>query len=864
MVHKRNFISAFCGLAIMSIMLPLTLSTTLAAPIKEPTVTKAMVGSQSTDGSGALPITVTVGDVEGDLVSLGIKCGDSTYQTVTINETSEGVISKDIGSAYQIEQIDTSSGDIAVTFTVATQSVANNVDTKNFQCQMFATDGFNETSTPLEATGIAVDNLAPDPNDDAILQLVNDVDGNGIANIGDTFQLLKGTENTDDDVIWYLMGDVITGDEQLLSETESQPIIPGDFDFPKNTPINITVIDDMGNESSGQTVSSPVVDNEAPTFKNLGTLSITNDLNSNGIAEVGDGVTLTGVSVTSDDEDTITVDLTDLTGDSKASIDVEYTVIEGDSDGDFNYTITATDNAGNTASKSSNSITVNNTVAEAAPVIEFKTTKSTIAESDGDVEFAINLNKTSDSDVTVDYTVTGTATRNSDFTLDDGTFTIVAGETSLTKVLSLIDDTEVETDETIIITISNPTNADLGSNKSHTFTVTSEDKTPTIGFNVDSQTVTEDTATASIQVDASTTLNSDVTVDYAVSKATATVDSDFTLDSGTLTLLAGKSVGFITVSIIDDAEVELTESLTITLSNPSGADLNANKDHIISITDNDVIIKPKPDPEVDPEDPIDEPEDIDPEEEEEEKPEIKQDCRTIIKDGKKVEVCSEQSSGSSTGSSSRSNSTDTNREEIATIKIQPQSNNQTEKEVTIVKVEPKHIIEKIQEREAPNPETKKFNQVENHWAEKEMSALIELKVISADTTPDKKLNRADVIKAALETAGIEVDGDANEDQAFTAAAKELNIVSEDRKDDPATRAEALKIILKALGIEITPPSQNHFQDTTNTEWYYELVNFAFEQKIIVGYEDGTFKPNQEITAAEIAKIITRAAEKLQQ
>jgi len=74
--------------------------------------------------------------------------------------------------------------------------------------------------------------------------------------------------------------------------------------------------------------------------------------------------------------------------------------------------------------------------------------------------------------VTVRYAVTGgTATAGTDYNLSDGTLTFEPGQTSQLINLSIVDDTSVEDAETIVIKLSKPTNATLGTNSEHTYTI---------------------------------------------------------------------------------------------------------------------------------------------------------------------------------------------------------------------------------------------------------------------------------------------------------------------------------------------------------------------------------------------------------
>ena len=62
-----------------------------------------------------------------------------------------------------------------------------------------------------------------------------------------------------------------------------------------------------------------------------------------------------------------------------------------------------------------------------------------------------------------------------------------------------------------------------------------------------------------------------VTVDYATSDVTARAGEDYTAASGTLSFAAGETEKTVSVAVLDDAHDEGAETLTLTLSNPSGA-----------------------------------------------------------------------------------------------------------------------------------------------------------------------------------------------------------------------------------------------------------------------------------------------------
>ena len=79
-----------------------------------------------------------------------------------------------------------------------------------------------------------------------------------------------------------------------------------------------------------------------------------------------------------------------------------------------------------------------------------------------------------------------------------------------------------------------------------------------------------------------------VTVDYATSDDTATAGEDYTATSGTLTFAAGETEKTVSVPVLDDGRDEGEETLTFTLSNPSGATI-ADGEAVGTIANSDPV-----------------------------------------------------------------------------------------------------------------------------------------------------------------------------------------------------------------------------------------------------------------------------------
>jgi len=77
-----------------------------------------------------------------------------------------------------------------------------------------------------------------------------------------------------------------------------------------------------------------------------------------------------------------------------------------------------------------------------------------------------------------------------------------------------------------------------------------------------------------------------------------------------------------------------------------------------------------------------------------------------------------------------------------------------------------------------------------------------------------------------------------------------------RPDAPVNRAEALKILNLAAGLqELEGSTVVSFSDVFPEDWFTPYVKAAASREIVQGYSDGTFRPSNPITRAEAAKIV---------
>lgn len=183
-------------------------------------------------------------------------------------------------------------------------------------------------------------------------------------------------------------------------------------------------------------------------------------------------------------------------------------------------------------------------------------------------------------------TANGSATAGSDYTAKTGTLSWAAGDaTAKTIVVSIANDTTVESAETFTVTLSNPVGAALGATTSATVTIADTDGN--LQFDAATASVNESAGTLTLNVTRTGSTTGAASVKYASAVGTATA-ADFTATSGTLNWAAGDAGSkTITVPIANDALVEALETFSVTLSTPTGAALGTASKSTVTIVDND-------------------------------------------------------------------------------------------------------------------------------------------------------------------------------------------------------------------------------------------------------------------------------------
>jgi len=195
------------------------------------------------------------------------------------------------------------------------------------------------------------------------------------------------------------------------------------------------------------------------------------------------------------------------------------------------------------------------------PTVSFSGSSATYLETAGTVSIPVSLSESSSSPVTVSYLVVGgTATSGLDYTFTPGTLTFAAGETtkSLTAISILTDTVHPESDETIVITLSSPTNAILGTQTSYTVTIQNVPP-PTVNYPTTDMILVKDqaltftpTTSGTITSCSLSPIPSGLSINSTTCQITGTPTSTQTATPSTVSVNGGELNVNLTIQVLDN------------------------------------------------------------------------------------------------------------------------------------------------------------------------------------------------------------------------------------------------------------------------------------------------------------------------
>ena len=195
-----------------------------------------------------------------------------------------------------------------------------------------------------------------------------------------------------------------------------------------------------------------------------------------------------------------------------------------------------------------------------------------VTGNEGDtVEFGVYLDPHEDENVTVDYeTVNGTAVAGQDYDATSGTLTIRAGSGKRVIEVPLIGDSVDDDHETFEMVLSNIAGGDARFSSTRATGTIRDNTGPRLSVS-DAQADEGADDNLTFTVSAERRGNNPISVRYRTRSQTATANEDYHVKAGTLRFASGESSKSVQVRVLDDEEIEPTETLLMELFEPVDA-----------------------------------------------------------------------------------------------------------------------------------------------------------------------------------------------------------------------------------------------------------------------------------------------------
>jgi len=242
------------------------------------------------------------------------------------------------------------------------------------------------------------------------------------------------------------------------------------------------------------------------------------------------------------------------------------------------------------------------------PTVTLGVAPATLAEAAGTTTLTATLSAVSDRQVTVTLGVSGTATPGTDFTVPPTvgqpisptpppTIIIPAGSLTGTLVLTSVQDTIDESDETIIVDVASVTNGTESGTQRATATITDDDAAPTVTLGVAPATLAEAAGTTTLTATLSAASALPVTVTLGFT-GTATPTTDYTTPPApgqpisptpppTIVIPAGSLTGTLVLTSVQDAVDEPDETIIVDIASITNGIESGTQQVTASIIDDD-------------------------------------------------------------------------------------------------------------------------------------------------------------------------------------------------------------------------------------------------------------------------------------
>lgn len=223
-----------------------------------------------------------------------------------------------------------------------------------------------------------------------------------------------------------------------------------------------------------------------------------------------------------------------------------------------------------------------------APVVSFTELAQASAGESGTLTATVVIDPPPAVDVPVPFTLGGDAVVDTDYTVTATPLVIPAGAGSADIVITIIDDALVEQNESVSLSLEPPTagGALLGTQTTHTATITDDDAPPTVSFGDSALASVAESGSLVTTVQLSSAAAVDVTVNFTVG-GSATPGVDFNITNSPIVLPAGTTTADLTIDILPDTVPEPDEEVVVIMGAATGAVPGGITTFTGTITDDD-------------------------------------------------------------------------------------------------------------------------------------------------------------------------------------------------------------------------------------------------------------------------------------
>ncbi len=535
--------------------------------------------------------------------------------TVTYSVSGGDAVPADYVAPVGTVVIPVGSSDATIDVFAVNDTIVENTETIQLSLQ--------SATSNAAVTGSGSDSISIIDEDTATVSVVKTTDASEPASNGKFTVSMTNPSSTATTVTYTLGGSAGLGSDYTMT-TGSVVLAP----MVTQVTIDVTVSDDLLLESAETVVLTLTNVSGDPQISLSGSTAATVTISDNETATIGlaadfpnasetgptNGQFTVNLGTVNNTGSTITINYNILSPADTATNGTDYTSISG-----VAYIIPGAQTA------DINIVPVNDTVVEAnekvvlqiasasgAPAVTFSSVPATVTIEDNDTAtvsigvspssapessspgpFVVTLSQPSSTATTVTYSIGGTATNGADYGTLSGTVVIPAMQLTQTIAVSVSDDGVLEPDETIQLTlgaISGDPDISVGAPSSAVATII-DNETAAVSVAASVASASEaGPVHGQFVVSLSQASYSNTTISYTLG-GSATSGSDYTALAGTVVIPAGSTTATIDVTVSDDALLESSESVTLTLSTITGGDsgitLGSPLAATISIADND-------------------------------------------------------------------------------------------------------------------------------------------------------------------------------------------------------------------------------------------------------------------------------------